>query len=611
MNAAVTRWHVSGRRPVEYDIVCSRHLFHPQNEVLLSVGRIRGGRRLVVVDSNVARHCLGEIRSYFAYHSVDARIVLFPGGEENKTLTRYLDLVNELDAFPIHRRDEPIIAIGGGVLTDVVGFVASSYRRGVPHIKVPTTLMAYVDAAVGVKASINFNGHKNRLGSFEAPQRVFLDRTFLRTLSRRHVLNGVCEIIKLAVIKDSDLFDELERCGAESVAANFQNPAGGGILERAVGGMLEELEPNLFEDELARKVDFGHSFSYGLETCAGTDLLHGEAVLLDILVSSRIAAARQLLSQAELERIFRLLERLGITVDTGALDTELLWQSLLERIEHRNGLQRVPVPSALGQCTFLNDITRTEIDTAIRWLNARLDQNMNPAPNVDAREIGKFDQVSQAWWDTRGEMRMLHVINPLRCNFICSQIDAPQPKILDVGCGGGILSEALARSGARVTAIDLSQPTLVAAREHARSQGLEIDYRYQHAEQLAREEAGNYDAVTCMEMLEHVPDPAGVIAACARALKPGGYAFFSTINRSLKAFLFAIVAGEYLLHLLPRGTHRYKKLIRPRELRRWALDNGLEYVSVASLMYNPLTGNFKVAAGKADVNYMVCFSKRR
>ncbi len=236
---------------------------------------------------------------------------------------------------------------------------------------------------------------------------------------------------------------------------------------------------------------------------------------------------------------------------------------------------------------------------------------MNRLSNADQQEIAKFDRVSRMWWDTAGPMRMLHVINPLRSAFILGQIDLPRPKILDVGCGGGILAEALARSGASLTAIDLSQPTLEAARGHAAAHGLEIDYRYMSVEQLAQEAEGRFDAVTCMEMLEHVPEPRAVIAACARVLKPGGRAIFSTIDRSLKAFLFAILAGEYLLRLLPRGTHQYRKLIRPRELREWGQASGLEFTAIASLLYNPLTKRFRVAPGKEDVNYMACFIKRR
>lgn len=236
---------------------------------------------------------------------------------------------------------------------------------------------------------------------------------------------------------------------------------------------------------------------------------------------------------------------------------------------------------------------------------------MTTFENVDSKEIDKFDNVSQIWWDPKGEMGTLHTINPLRTNFILETLKISQPKILDVGCGGGILSEALARTGAQVTGIDLSEESLKAARAHANQSGLEVEYLYERAEDLAEKRAGTYDVVTCMEMLEHVPDPSKVIAACVKAVKPGGHIFFSTINRTPKAFLFAIVGGEYILRLLPRGTHTYSKLIRPVELKEWSKQNGLSYSRIASLMYNPFTGRFKVAMGKEDVNYMMHFIKEK
>lgn len=378
MKDDITRWRISCARRIAYDVIEAPQLFHPQNRALLSAGRVESGRRFIVVDRNFARHHADEMYTYFAHHGVDARIVSFAGGEENKRIEICLDILRELEAFPIHRRDEPIIAIGGGVLTDVVGFIASSYRRGVPHIKVPTTLMGYVDASVGIKTGINFNGHKNRLGSFEPPLRVLLDKAFLKTLPRRHILNGVCEIIKLAIIKDAELFRLLEEHGPESIAARFQNPAGGAILHRAIAGMLEELEPNLFEGNLSRKVDFGHTFSQGLEARHEARLLHGEAVLLDIAVSTLIARNRHLLSDRETGRIFRLIDRLGMVLDTGTLDSELMWRSLLERVEHRNGFQRVPVPHSIGDCVFLNDVTRQEIESSIGALDERMSIQSEP-----------------------------------------------------------------------------------------------------------------------------------------------------------------------------------------------------------------------------------------
>ncbi|RFP61178.1 2-epi-5-epi-valiolone synthase [Luteimonas weifangensis] len=369
--ASGMRWQVSQTRRVEYDLVNVEDVFDPGSEALLSMGRVRAGRRFVVVDECVYRHHGPRIHAYFAHHRIQARIVPFPGGEAGKTVERWLGLLRELDDFPIHRRDEPVIAIGGGALTDVVGFVASSYRRGVPHIKVPTTLMGYVDASVGIKAGVNFNDRKNRLGSFEPPRRVLLDRRLLATLEPRHLRNGLCEIVKLAVIKDAELFGLLERHGATGLRAAFQDAHGGDILDRAIDGMLEELAPNLFEDELARKVDFGHTFSYGLETRFEDRLLHGEAVLLDILVSTAIARHRGLLAVGHAARILGLVGRLGIAPALELLDVELMWQSLQDRVEHRNGHQRVPLPAAIGECVFVDDIARAEIaasiDTLKQW----------------------------------------------------------------------------------------------------------------------------------------------------------------------------------------------------------------------------------------------------
>jgi len=228
--------------------------------------------------------------------------------------------------------------------------------------------------------------------------------------------------------------------------------------------------------------------------------------------------------------------------------------------------------------------------------------------NVDPEEIKKFDDVAH-WWDLKGEMGTLHVINPLRVQFILEKVQVSQPQILDVGCGGGILSEVLARRGARVTGIDLSSGAIEAAREHARREGLSIEYRLQSAESLAAERPASFDVVTCLEMLEHVPHPQEVVAACARAVKPGGHVIFSTINRTPKAFLFVIIGGEYILRLLRPGTHDYRKFIRPSELRAWAEASGLRWVRTASLLYNPFTRRFRLVEGIEDNNYFMHFVK--
>ncbi len=234
---------------------------------------------------------------------------------------------------------------------------------------------------------------------------------------------------------------------------------------------------------------------------------------------------------------------------------------------------------------------------------------MTQFKNTDYEEIKKFDKVAQIWWDPQGSMGTLHTINPLRTQFIAGNLNMHNCTILDVGCGGGILTEALARTGAQITGIDLSEASLEIARRHAKEQGLNIDYRYESIEQVAEKHAGKFDVITCMEMLEHVPEPDKIISACSRLLKPGGHAFFSSINRTFKSFLFAIVGGEYILHLLPKGTHTYKKLIRPVELKLWAHENDLEFRRLSSLIYNPFNGKFKVVE-KEDVNYMAHFVRK-
>lgn len=368
------RWQVRTQYTIAYDVIRAPHLFAASNDTLLAwLGRA-GGRRFVVLDAEVDRHHGAGIRNWFVRHDVDACIAVFPAGERHKTLADWEALLCQLDAFPVHRRDEPIVAIGGGVLTDVAGFVAACYRRGMPHINVPTTLMGYVDAAIGIKTAVNFRGGKNRLGSFTPPLAVLLDPTFLPSLPRRHLLNGTCEIIKLALIRDPTLFARLERDGAASIAAHFANPAGIALLDRAVASMLAELAPNLLEQDLARKVDFGHTFSCGLESHHAGRLLHGEAVLLDILVSTLIAWRRDLFTTADTARVFSLVRRLGIEPDFGALDIEAMWESLLDRIEHRNGRQRVPVPLGIGRCIFLDDITRPELDAATACLGTWLEE---------------------------------------------------------------------------------------------------------------------------------------------------------------------------------------------------------------------------------------------
>jgi 2-polyprenyl-6-hydroxyphenyl methylase / 3-demethylubiquinone-9 3-methyltransferase len=225
--------------------------------------------------------------------------------------------------------------------------------------------------------------------------------------------------------------------------------------------------------------------------------------------------------------------------------------------------------------------------------------------NVDHVEVSKFEDLASRWWDPNSELKTLHDINPLRLDYIERAAGLSGKDVLDVGCGGGILSEGMARHGARVLGIDLGEAHLRVAELHTLETGVEVDYRLVAVEALAEERPASFDLVTCMELLEHVPDPASVVRACARLVRPGGLVFFSTLNRNLKAYALAIVAAEYLLGMLPRGTHDYARFVRPSELDAWARAAGLTTTDITGMTYNPLTATYRLDKGDLDVNYLM------
>jgi 2-polyprenyl-6-hydroxyphenyl methylase/3-demethylubiquinone-9 3-methyltransferase len=234
---------------------------------------------------------------------------------------------------------------------------------------------------------------------------------------------------------------------------------------------------------------------------------------------------------------------------------------------------------------------------------------MSNNANVDPQEIAKFEALAKRWWDKTSEFKPLHDINPLRANFIDERSPVAELTILDVGCGGGILSESLAQRGATVTGIDMGEAPLSVARLHSLESGVTINYRKITAEALAEEQPASYDIVTCLEMLEHVPDPSQVIAACAHLVKPGGDIYFSTINRNPKAYAFAIIGAEYVLQLLPKGTHEYAKFIKPSELAQWSRDAGLSWQEITGMTYNPFTKKYRLNQNDVSVNYLVHVKK--
>jgi 2-polyprenyl-6-hydroxyphenyl methylase/3-demethylubiquinone-9 3-methyltransferase len=228
--------------------------------------------------------------------------------------------------------------------------------------------------------------------------------------------------------------------------------------------------------------------------------------------------------------------------------------------------------------------------------------------NVDQSEIAKFSALAHRWWDPNSEFKPLHAINPLRLSWMKSFVNFEGKKVVDIGCGGGILAESIAQSGAETTGIDLSEKALKVAELHALEVGANLTYRAISAEDLAQEQAGQYDVVTCMEMLEHVPDPASVVRACAALCKPGGTLFFSTLNRNPKSYLFAIIGAEYILRLLPKGTHEFAKFIKPSELVRFTRAADLEMLGIKGLGYNPITQVYSLN-DDVDVNYMIAVRK--
>ncbi len=235
---------------------------------------------------------------------------------------------------------------------------------------------------------------------------------------------------------------------------------------------------------------------------------------------------------------------------------------------------------------------------------SKVEHTVDPL-NVDPKEIAKFEELASRWWDRESEFKPLHEINPLRANYIDERSPVAKKRVIDVGCGGGILADSLAQRGALVTGIDMGEAPLSVARIHQLESGMAVDYLLSTAEQMAATSPEHFDVVCCLEMLEHVPDPASVVAACAQMCKAGGNLYFSTINRNPKSYLFAVIGAEHILGLLPKGTHDYGKFIRPSELGSWIREAGLELLGITGLLYNPITRRYWLEPRDVSVNYMV------
>ncbi|KPP58928.1 hypothetical protein Z043_123202 [Scleropages formosus] len=362
-------WTVVSPIIFTYKVIQSQNLLHPSNDTLLS-GHIRdpqqleafrsGEKRLkrfVVIDETVNNLYGCQVADYFEARNVLYRILPLPTTEENKSMEMVMMILEEVHKFGIDRRTEPIIAIGGGVCLDIVGLAASLYRRRTPYIRVPTTLLSYIDASVGAKTGVNFANCKNKLGGYIPPVAAFLDRSFIETLPRRHISNGLAEMLKMALMKHRGLFELMETQGRFLLDSRFQstykldghNDAASLSTRVAIETMLEELAPNLWEDDLDRLVDFGHLISPELEMKVLPALLHGEAVNIDMSFMVYVSRERGLLTEDEKFRIIRCMLELELPVWHEDCTLALVRNALSERLQHSGGLLRMPLPTGMGR----------------------------------------------------------------------------------------------------------------------------------------------------------------------------------------------------------------------------------------------------------------------
>ncbi len=359
------KWTVSIHLDRAYEIRCVEPLLEPSNTTLIDIGESRA-RRFIVLDDGIPDCFIEQIKLYFSSNHVMAEYFTLRGGESCKNFATLQNLIDALNVFGLNRKIEPIIIFGGGAVLDLAAFAASIYRRGVPFIRVPTTLLSFVDAGIGIKNGINFGDTKNLIGSFTTPLAVFLDRTFLSSLSKQEMASGFGEILKIAVACDENILDALEANAAKFQAKHFSDEEIGRILFHSIDHMLTELCPNIYENNMNRALDLGHTFSQVFELNLGELILrHGEAVALDINLSAMISMHRGILSQNETHRIARITELLGLPMTVPNVAPQRIWDSVVERTHHRGGQQRIPIPERLGKCLFINDLTYEELVHAL------------------------------------------------------------------------------------------------------------------------------------------------------------------------------------------------------------------------------------------------------
>jgi len=367
--------------PISYDVNVIPYgtILDPTNPQLLEATGVHPegyNRRFAVIDDSIQEIYGHKIQQYFVAQGIELTTCVLAGGEDDKRPAAVDKLLDDLCAYKLRRR-EPFLAIGGGVLLDIAGMAACLYRRGVPFVRVPTTLLAIVDASVGVKNGVDYccgvtdETYKNRVGSFYAPSSCLLDPSFISTQDARNISNGFGEIVKLALVRSVDLFELLETHGAELVKTRFVTSAsvpeevGTRIIDLSIQIMLEELGPNLWETKLERCVDYGHTFSKLLEMVPGADIMHGEAVNVDGFFCCVISFLRGFIPIETVERVFKCMKSLNLPTNSAHLQTELAWQSCKDAVEHRHGEQRIPLITDIGESICVSDITPEELDRAL------------------------------------------------------------------------------------------------------------------------------------------------------------------------------------------------------------------------------------------------------
>ena len=370
----VKKWSISPEKNLSIETIFLEDIFGKGGEFLLSApSEVASSRRLVVIDINLRDLYFENIQSFFLKNKIDAAYLFIEAEESTKDLENLHKILDACEELNLLRRSEPIIAIGGGVLMDIVGFAASQYRRGIPYIKVPTTLIGLIDASIGAKVAINFKGKRNRLGAYHPSHAAVLDKSFLNSLDPVHISAGLGEMIKIALIADLDFFEYLALNINDMFVSKLQHENSNHAIERSIELMLGELESNIWEEELARKVDFGHTFSPLLEMKslegAGDKaevMSHGQAVALDVLVSSIIAVNRGILSNSFIPKLCKIIKDSGLYLAHPYFtDANLLWDALSDTKKHRNNNQYIPIPTDNGSI-IINDLSRDELISACK-----------------------------------------------------------------------------------------------------------------------------------------------------------------------------------------------------------------------------------------------------